>query len=61
MALTPARFTRPAFAPEVSIVAGGAPGIGRAFATSLVQRGGRVIIADRDAAAASLATGPVLE
>ena len=61
MALTPARFSRPAFAPGVSIVTEGASGIGRALATSLVQRGGRVIIADRDAAAASLASGPVLE
>ncbi|MCT1775811.1 SDR family NAD(P)-dependent oxidoreductase [Brachybacterium sp. p3-SID957] len=52
MALTPARFNRPASTPEVSIVTGGASGVGRALATSLVQRGGRVIIADRDAAAA---------
>ena len=55
MAPTPARFARPASTLEVSIVTGGASGIGRALATSLVQRGGRVIIAERDAAAASLA------
>ena len=53
MALTPARFARPAFTLEVSIVTGGASGVGRALATSLLQRGGRVIIADSDAGAAA--------
>lgn len=53
MATTSALFTRPAFTPAVSIVTGGASGIGRALTRRLVERDGRVIVADRDEAAAT--------
>jgi NAD(P)-dependent dehydrogenase (short-subunit alcohol dehydrogenase family) len=46
---------RKAFAPQVSIVTGGASGIGRAIAAELAIRGSKVVIADLDVAAAELA------
>ena len=46
---------RKAFAPQVSIVTGGASGIGKAIAAELVARGSHVVIADLDLAAAQAA------
>jgi NAD(P)-dependent dehydrogenase (short-subunit alcohol dehydrogenase family) len=43
---------RKAFAPQVSIVTGGASGIGKAIAAELVGRGSHVVGADHDLAAA---------
>lgn len=40
------------YAPAVSIVTGGASGIGRALVTELTLRGGRVVVADVDEAGA---------
>jgi NAD(P)-dependent dehydrogenase (short-subunit alcohol dehydrogenase family) len=48
-------FERPSFEPRVSIVTGGASGIGRAIATELVARGSHVVLADLDGAAATRA------
>jgi NAD(P)-dependent dehydrogenase (short-subunit alcohol dehydrogenase family) len=48
-------FERPSFEPQVSIVTGGASGIGRAIATELVARGSLVVLADLDGAAAARA------
>ena len=45
-------MARTPFAPRVSLVTGGAAGIGRALAVELGRRGSRVVIADIDAAAA---------
>ena len=42
-------FSRNDFKPQVSIVTGGASGIGRAIAAELVARGSHVVIADLDA------------
>ena len=44
-----------AFAPQVSIVTGGASGIGKAIAAELVGRGSHVVVADLDLAAARAA------
>lgn len=49
---TPSLRTTP-FAPRVSIVTGGANGIGRALAEQVVRRGGHVVIADLDGTAAT--------
>ena len=46
---------RKAFAPQVSVVTGGASGIGKAIAAELVARGSHVVIADLDLAAAQAA------
>ncbi|KRE56886.1 SDR family oxidoreductase [Phycicoccus sp. Soil748] len=46
---------RKAFAPQVSIVTGGASGIGKAIAAELVARGSHVVIADLDLVAAQAA------
>lgn len=48
-------MNRRTFAPERSIVTGGASGIGFSIARSLVERGGHVAIADLDADAAGAA------
>ena len=48
---------RKAFAPQVSIVTGGASGIGRAIAAELVTRGSHVVLADLDVAAAQATAG----
>ncbi|MCG7322653.1 SDR family NAD(P)-dependent oxidoreductase [Arsenicicoccus bolidensis] len=45
-------MARTPFAPRVSLVTGGAAGIGRALAVEIGRRGSRVVIADIDAAAA---------
>jgi NAD(P)-dependent dehydrogenase (short-subunit alcohol dehydrogenase family) len=45
-------LTREDFRPTVSIVTGGASGIGRAIAAELVARGSHVVVADLDAARA---------
>jgi NAD(P)-dependent dehydrogenase (short-subunit alcohol dehydrogenase family) len=50
---------RKPFAPQVSIVTGGASGIGRAIAAELVARGSHVVVADLDGEAA-LATAAAL-
>ncbi len=52
---------RKPFAPQVSIVTGGASGIGRAIAAELVARGSHVVVADLDGEAArttAAALGP---
>ena len=46
-------FERQAFEPKVSIVTGGASGIGRAIAAELIARGSHVVVADIDGAAAA--------
>jgi NAD(P)-dependent dehydrogenase (short-subunit alcohol dehydrogenase family) len=48
-------FDRQAFDPKVSIVTGGASGIGRAIATELIARGSHVVLADINGGAAALA------
>jgi NAD(P)-dependent dehydrogenase (short-subunit alcohol dehydrogenase family) len=48
-------FERQAFEPKVSIVTGGASGIGRAVAAELIARGSHVVIADLNAEAAARA------
>jgi NAD(P)-dependent dehydrogenase (short-subunit alcohol dehydrogenase family) len=48
-------LTRKAFSPKVSIVTGGASGIGLAIARELVDRGSHVVVADVDGDAASRA------
>lgn len=45
-------MSRTPLAPAVSIVTGGASGIGKSLVRRLVERGGRVVVADRDEAAA---------
>ena len=47
---------RKSFEPKVSIVTGGASGIGRAIAAELLGRGSHVVLADLDLAAAEVTT-----
>ena len=49
----PKAFDRREFEPKVSIVTGGASGIGRAIASELVARGSHVVVADIDAEGAA--------
>lgn len=46
-------FERPPFEPKVSIVTGGASGIGRAIAAELIARGSHVVLADVNGEAAA--------
>ena len=50
-------MARSDFHPRVSIVTGGASGIGRAIAAELVARGSHVVVADLDGAAAQRTAG----
>jgi NAD(P)-dependent dehydrogenase (short-subunit alcohol dehydrogenase family) len=49
----PKAFDRREFEPKISIVTGGASGIGRAIASELVARGSHVVVADIDAEGAA--------